>query len=72
MKQIKAHIAVSLDGHIATPDHELDWIPQSVKSQIGKEIATGTPTEIKNNKEVIAAYLGEWFYVRSKKFICNI
>jgi branched-chain amino acid transport system ATP-binding protein len=25
----------------------------------GKEIATGTPDEIKNNKEVIAAYLGD-------------
>jgi branched-chain amino acid transport system ATP-binding protein len=25
----------------------------------GKEIATGTPDEIKNNKEVITAYLGE-------------
>ena len=25
----------------------------------GKEIATGTPNEIKNNKEVITAYLGE-------------
>ncbi|MCC2070074.1 dihydrofolate reductase, partial [Bacteroides faecis] len=24
MEQIKAHIAVSLDGHTATPDYELD------------------------------------------------
>ena len=37
MKQIKAHIAVSLDGFIATLDHELDWMPQSVKSLIVKE-----------------------------------
>ncbi len=27
MEQIKAHIAVSLDGHTATPDYELDWMP---------------------------------------------
>ena len=26
MKQVKAHIAVSLDGHIATLDNELDWL----------------------------------------------
>lgn len=37
MKQIKTHIAVSLDGFIATLDHELDWMPQFVKSLIGKE-----------------------------------
>lgn len=37
MKQIKAHIAVSLDGFIATLDHELDWMPQSIKSLIGNE-----------------------------------
>ena len=40
MKQIKAHIAVSLDGFIATLDHELDWMPQAVNSLIGKEIET--------------------------------
>ena len=37
MKQIKAHIAVSLDGFIATSDNELDWITLNVKSLIGKE-----------------------------------
>ena len=26
MKQVKAHIAVSLDGHTATLDNELDWL----------------------------------------------
>ena len=35
MKQIKAHIAVSLDGFIATSDNELDWITSNVKSLIG-------------------------------------
>ena len=36
MKQIKAHIAVSLDGHTATLDQELDWLPDEVKTIIGK------------------------------------
>ena len=31
MKQLKAHIAVSLDGHTATLDQELDWMPSEVK-----------------------------------------
>ena len=36
MKQVKAHIAVSLDGHIATLDNELDWLPDEVKAIVGK------------------------------------
>lgn len=36
MKQIKAHIAVSLDGHTATLDQELDWLPDEVKTIVGK------------------------------------
>ena len=33
MKQIKAHIAVSLDGHTATLDKELDWLPREIRWQ---------------------------------------
>lgn len=36
MKQIKAHIAVSLDGHTATLDKELDWLPCEIKNIVGK------------------------------------
>ena len=36
MEQIKAHIAVSLDGHTATPDYELDWMPREVKELVGQ------------------------------------
>ena len=37
MKQIKAHIAVSLDGHTATLDKELDWLPREIKNTVGKQ-----------------------------------
>ena len=37
MEQIKAHIAVSLDGHTATPDYELDWMPREVKELAARE-----------------------------------
>lgn len=33
----KSYIAVSLDGFIAPPDKELDWIPQEVKFLLNKE-----------------------------------
>ena len=45
MEQIKAHIAVSLDGHTATPDYELDWMPREVKELAAREhaAASGLP-----------------------------
>lgn len=42
MEQIKAHIAVSLDGHTATPDYELDWMPRDVKELAAREHATAS------------------------------
>ena len=41
MKQVKAHIAVSLDGHTATLDNELDWlIPISLSIGAGGRTKT--------------------------------
>ena len=72
MKQIKAHIAVSLDGFIATPDHELDWIPQSVKSQIGKEIATADTLLIGTNTYTyIFEHWGGWPYKGKRSFVVS-
>ena len=42
MEQIKAHIAVSLDGHTATPDYELDWMPRDVKELAAREHAAAS------------------------------
>ena len=39
MKQIKAHIAVSLDGFIATSDNELEWLPNEIKSILNNQYA---------------------------------
>ena len=43
MEQIKAHIAVSLDGHTATLDKELDWLPNEVKHIVGKQFGSELP-----------------------------
>lgn len=72
MKQIKAHIAVSLDGFIATPDYELDWIPQSVKSQIGKEIAAADTLLIGTNTYTyIFEHWGGWPYKGKRSFVVS-
>ena len=49
MKQIKAHIAVSLDGHTATLDQELDCLPDEVKVIPGHGPATTIGEEKRYN-----------------------
>lgn len=72
MKQIKAHIAVSLDGFIATLDHELDWMPQSVKSLIGKEIETADTLLMgANTYTYIFEHWGGWPHKGKHSFVVS-
>ena len=72
MKQIKANIAVSLDGFIATPDNELDWIPQNVRALLSKEyeaahnLLMGT-----NTYTYIFEHWGGWPYKSKKTFVAS-
>ena len=72
MKQIKAHIAVSLDGFIATLDHELDWMPQSVKSLIVKEYdAADTLLMGSNTYTYIFEHWGGWPHKSKRSFVVS-
>lgn len=72
MKQVKAHIAVSLDGFIATLDHELDWMPQSVKSQIVKEYdAADTLLMGANTYTYIFEHWGGWPHKGKRSFVVS-
>ena len=72
MKQIKAHIAVSLDGFIATLDHELDWMPQAVKSLIGKEFETADTLLMgANTYTYIFEHWGGWPYKGKRSFVVS-
>lgn len=72
MKQIKAHIAVSLDGFIATFDHELDWMPQSVKSLIVKEYdAADTFLMGANTYTYIFEHWGGWPHKGKRSFVVS-
>lgn len=72
MKQIKAHIAVSLDGFIATLDHELDWMPQSVKSLIVKEYnAADTLLMGANTYTYIFEHWGGWPHKGKRTFVVS-
>lgn len=72
MKQIKAHIAVSLDGFIATLDHELDWMPQSVKSLIVKEYnVADTLLMGANTYTYIFEHWGGWPHKGKRSFVVS-
>lgn len=72
MKQIKAHIAVSLDGFIATQDNELDWITSNAKSLIGKEYDTATCLLMgANTYSYLFEHWGGWLYKSKRTFVIS-
>ena len=72
MKQIKAHIAVSLDGHTATLDKELDWLPDEVKTIIGKHyIAADNLLMGANTYNYIFEHWGGWPHKSKRSFVVS-
>ena len=72
MKQIKAIIAVSLDGFIATQDNELDWIPQNVRVLLSKEYEAAHNLLMgANTYTYIFEHWGGWPYKSKKTFVVS-
>ena len=72
MKQAKAHIAVSLDGFIATLDNELEWLPGEVKMLMGKQYATASCLLMgANTYNYIFEHWGGWPYKSQRSFVVS-
>lgn len=72
MKQIKAHIAVSLDGHTATPDYELDWMPREVKELAAREHAAASCLLMgANTYNYIFEHWGGWPHKSKRSLWCH-
>ena len=72
MEQIKAHIAVSLDGHTATPDYELDWMPREVKELAAREHAAASCLLMGvNTYNYIFEHWGEWPHKSKRSFVVS-
>lgn len=72
MKQIKAHIAVSLDGHTATLDQELDWLPDEVKTIIGKHyMVVDSLLMGANTYNYIFEHWGGWPHKSRRSFVVS-
>lgn len=72
MKQIKANIAVSLDGFIATRDNELDWIPKNVRALLSKEYEAAHNLIMgANTYTYIFEHWGGWPYNSKKTFVVS-
>lgn len=72
MKQIKAHIAVSLDGFIATSDNELEWLPSEIKSILNKQYAIADTLLMgANTYHYIFEHWGGWPYKDKQTFVVS-
>ena len=72
MKQVKAHIAVSLDGHTATLDNELDWLPGEVKAIVGKYCLEADSLLMgANTYTYIFEHWGGWPYKSQRSFVVS-
>ena len=72
MKQIKAHIAVSLDGHTATLDKELDWLPREIKNIIGKQYLEANCLLMgANTYNYIFEHWGGWPHKSKRSFVVS-
>ena len=72
MEQIKAHIAVSLDGHTATPDYELDWMPREVKELAAREHAAASCLLMgANTYNYIFEHWGGWPHKSKRSFVVS-
>ena len=72
MKQIKSHIAVSLDGHTATLDKELDWLPREIKNIIGKQYLEANCLLMgANTYNYIFEHWGGWPHKSKRSFVVS-
>ena len=72
MKQVKAYIAVSLDGHTATLDNELDWLPDEVKAIVGKHCLEADCLLMgANTYTYIFEHWGGWPYKIQRSFVVS-
>lgn len=72
MKQIKAHIAVSLDGHTATLDKELDWLPREIKNTVGKQYLEADCLLMgANTYNYIFEHWGGWPHKSKRSFVVS-
>ncbi|HJH70414.1 MAG TPA: dihydrofolate reductase family protein [Bacteroidaceae bacterium] len=72
MKQIKAHIAVSLDGFIATSDNELEWLPNDIKATLFKQYIIADALIMgANTYHYIFEHWGGWPYKDKQTFVVS-
>ena len=66
------HIAVSLDGHTATLDNELDWLPGEIKAIVGKHCLEADCLLMgANTYTYIFEHWGGWPYKSQRSFVVS-